>query len=95
MNVFSPLRHAGLHAAGAAQSRQGVLSVGPVARAASGAAQAHVNGLAAGVHAADRGEAHAACPSISTEGALPARDRGAAEGGPPGQAVRGASGGVN
>lgn len=63
--------------------------------ASSGTAQAHVNGLTAGVHAADRRKAHAAGPTVSTQGALPAWDRGAAEGGSPCQAVGGAGGGIN
>lgn len=87
----SPLRHAGLHAAGAAQSGQGVLPVGPVAAAA----QAHVDGLAAGVHAADGGVPGAAGPAVATQRALSALGRGAAEGGAPRQAVGGACGGVD
>lgn len=91
----SPLRHASFDAAGAAQSRQGVLPVGPVAAASSSAAQAHVNGLAAGVHAADGGVSHAACPAVPAQRALPALGGGAAEGGAPRQAVGGAGGGVD
>lgn len=87
--MSSPLRHAGLDAAGAAQSRQGVLPVGPVA------AQAHVDGLAAGVHAADGGVAHAASPAVPAQRALSALGGGAAEGGAPCQAVGGAGGGVD
>lgn len=89
--LSSPLRHAGLDAAGAAQSGQGVLPVGPMTRAA----QAHVDGLAAGVHAADGGVPHAASPAVTAQGALPALGWGAAEGGAPRQAVGGASGGVD
>lgn len=65
--------------------------MGPVA----GAAQAHVDGLAAGVHAADGRVAHAARPAVPPQRALSALGRGAAEGGAPGQAVGGASGGVD
>lgn len=65
--------------------------MGPVA----GTAQAHVDGLAAGVHAADGRVSHAARPTVPTQGALSALGRGAAEGGAPGQAVGGASGGVD
>lgn len=89
--VSSPFRHASLDAAGASQRRQSVLLVGAVA----GAAQAHVDRLAAGVHAADGGEAHAACPAVPAQRALPALGRGAAEGGAPGQAVGGPGGGVD
>ena len=92
--MSSPLRHASLDAASATQSGQGVLPVGPVAPTASSTAEAHVNGLAAGVHTAHGGKAHAACPTVSTQRALPARNRGAAESGPPRQAVGGPSGGV-
>lgn len=77
--VSSPLRHGGLDAAGAAQRGQRVLPVGPVA----GAAQAHVDRLAAGVHAADGGVSHAAGPPVSPQRALPALGGGAAEGGAP------------
>lgn len=89
--VSSPLRHASLDAAGASQSWQGVLPVGAVA----GAAQAHVDGLAAGVHAADGGESHAARPAVPTQRALPALGGGAAEGGAPRPTVGGAGGGVD
>lgn len=63
--------------------------------ATSSAAQAHVDGLAACVHAADRGVAHTAHSTVPTQGAFPALGRGGAEGGAPRQAVRGASGGVD
>lgn len=86
-----PLGCACFDAAGAAQSGQGVLLVGPVA----GTAQAHVDGLAAGVHAADGWVSHAARPAVPAQRALSALGRGAAEGGAPGQAVGGASGGVD
>lgn len=66
--TYSPLRRARFDAAGAAQSRQGVFLVGPVA----GAAQAHVDGLAAGVHAADGRVAHAARPAVPSQRALSA-----------------------
>lgn len=91
-SASSPLRHAGLDAAGAAQSGQGVLPVGPVSAAA---AQAHVDGLAAGVHAADGGVSHAARTAVPAQRALPALGGGAAEGGAPRQAVGGAGGGVD
>lgn len=94
MYMSSPLRHAGLDAAGATQSGQSVLPVGPMSPTSSSTAEAHVNGLTAGVHAAHGGEAHTARPTMSTQRALPAWNRRAAEGGSPGQAVRGASGGV-
>ena len=87
----SPLRHAGLDAAGAAQRGQRVLPVGPVAAAA----QAHVDGLAAGVHAADGRVADAAGPAVAAQRALSALGGGAAEGGAPCQAVGGAGGGVD
>lgn len=90
-SASSPLRHAGFDAARAAQSWQRVLPVCPV----PGAAQAHVDGLAAGVHAADRGESHAARSAVSTQRAFSALGRGAAEGGAPRQAVGGAGGGVD
>lgn len=89
--VCSPLRHAGLDAAGAAQRGQGVLPVGPVAAAA----QAHVDGLAAGVHAADGRVSNAAGPAVPAQRALSALGGGAAEGGAPCQAVGGAGGGVD
>lgn len=63
--------------------------------AVAGAAQAHVDGLAAGVHAADGGVAHAARPAVPAQRALPALSRGAAEGGAPRQAVGGSGGGVD
>ena len=94
VSASSPLRHAGLDAAGAPQSWQGVLPVGAVA----GAAQAHVDGLAAGVHAAHRGVAQAAARAhtVAPQRALPALgSRWAAEGGAPRQAVGGARGGVH
>lgn len=64
------------------------------------AAHAHVDGLAAGVHAADRGVAQASrpttVPAVPTQGTLPALGRGAsAHGGAPGQAVGGPRGGVD
>lgn len=90
-HVPSPLSHAGLGAAGASQRGQGVLLVGGVAAAA----QAHVDGLAAGVHAADGGVSHAARPAVPAQRALPALGGGAAEGGAPRQAVGGAGGGVD
>lgn len=93
--VCSPLRHAGLDAASAAQSGQGVLPVGPMDAASSGAAQAHVDGLAAGVHAADRGVSHAARPAMPTQCALPALGGRATEGGAPCEAVGGAGRGVD
>lgn len=89
--VFSPLRHAGLDAAGASQGGQRVLPVGAVPRAA----QAHVDGLAAGVHAADRGVAHAAGAAVAAQRALPALGRRAAERGAPCEAVGRAGGGVD
>lgn len=62
----------------------------------AGAAQAHVDGLAAGVHAADGGVSHAAaCPAVPAQRALSALGGGAAEGGAPRQAVGGAGGGVD
>lgn len=72
--LSSPLGHAGLDAAGAAQGGEGVLPVGPVA-SSPGAAQAHVNGLTAGVHAAYRGVAEAARPAVTAKCALPALGR--------------------
>ncbi len=87
--VSSPLRHAGLDTAGAAQGRQRVLPVGPLSRAA----HADVDGLAASVHAADGGVTHAA--AVPAQRALSALGRGAAEGGAPRQAVGGAGGGVD
>lgn len=87
--VFSPLRQAGLDAARAAQCGQRVLPV------VAAAAQAHVDGLAARVHAADGGVAHAAHAAVPTQGALPALGRGGAERGAPRQAVGGACGGVD
>lgn len=96
----SPLRRGGLGAAAACQSRQRVLSLAAVPAAA---AQAHVDGLAAGVHAADGGEAHAAAAaattaatvsvSMSSQRALSALGGGAAESGAPGEAAGGAGGG--
>ena len=77
-----------LGTARSAQGREGVLPVCVVTAADPGAAQAHVYGLAAGVHAADRGVAQAARPAVAPEGALPAGARGAhAHGGAPRQAV--------
>lgn len=91
--VTSPFRHASLDAAGAAQGGQSVFPV--CANTSSSAAQTHVDGLAAGVHAAYRGVAHAACSAMSTQRAFPALGRGATEGGAPRQTVGGSSGGVD
>lgn len=93
--VSSPFGHASLDAAGASQSGQGVLPVGPMNAASSGAAQAHVDGLAAGVHAAYRRVAHASRPAVPTQRAFPALGGGATEGGAPRQAVGGSGGGVD
>lgn len=59
------------------------------------AAQAHVDGLAAGVHAADGGVSQAASPAVPAKRALSALGGRAAEGGAPCQAVGRAGGGID
>lgn len=93
--MTSPFGHASLDAAGTTQGGQGVLPVGPMNAASSGAAQAHVDGLAAGVHAAYGRVAHAARPAVPTQRAFPALGGGATEGGAPRQTVGGSGGGVD
>lgn len=94
----SPLRHPSLHTACASQRRQRVLSVVAIASddtSSSGTAETHVDGLAAGVHAADGGVTHASSPTVPTQCTLSALGRRAAVGGAPRQAVGGAGGGVD